>query len=151
MRKSNLIFILASAALAAISCEGLQGEDADLIEPSQEDADPVEPFVLSVDNSTSFGYESGLEYVIAYCAEDLNGVVGPVKFTKVTTTVVKPGPNPTMEIKATVSPDGKTISCEFISNEDSKQLKYYGSSEGSYQNLGLHKLLNDLREEYETR
>lgn len=49
MRKSNLIFILASAALAAISCEGLQGEDAD----------PVEPFVLSVDNSTSFGYESG--------------------------------------------------------------------------------------------
>lgn len=107
------------------------------------------PTPSGVDNFTSFGYESGLEYVIAYCAEDLNGVVGPVKFTKVTTTVVKPGPNPTMEIKATVSPDGKTISCEFISNEDSKQLKYYGSSEGSYQNLGLHKLLNDLREEYE--
>ena len=42
MRKSNLIFILASAALAAISCEGLQGEDAD----------PVEPFVLSVDKAT---------------------------------------------------------------------------------------------------
>ncbi|MCI7515309.1 MAG: hypothetical protein MSA53_07065 [Bacteroidales bacterium] len=72
MRKSNLIFILASAALAAISCEGLQGDDADLIEPSQEDADPVEPFVLSVDKAT---IEANGDDLATFTIKDANGTL----------------------------------------------------------------------------
>ena len=96
-----------------------------------------------------FGYTPGVQYVIAYCVEDLNGVVGPVKFTTVETREIVPGPNPTMKIEATISEDGKSLNCKFISNDDSKQIKFFGSSEGTYQNLGLHKLLNDPRGEYE--
>ena len=72
MRKSNLIFILASAALAAISCEALQREDADLIEPSQEDADPVEPFVLSVDKAT---IEANGDDLATFTIKDANGTL----------------------------------------------------------------------------
>ena len=72
MRKSNLIFILASAALAAISCEALQRDDADLIEPSQEDADPVEPFVLSVDKAT---IEANGDDLATFTIKDANGTL----------------------------------------------------------------------------
>ena len=96
-----------------------------------------------------FGYTSGVQYVIAYCVEDMNGVVGPIQFTTVETRKVVPGPNPTMKIEASISEDGQTLNCKFISNEDSKQIKFFGSSEGSYQNLGLHKLIEDRRGEYE--
>ena len=62
MRKSNLIFILASAALAAISCEGLQGENAD----------PVEPFVLSVDKAT---IEANGDDLATFTIKDANGTL----------------------------------------------------------------------------
>lgn len=62
MRKSNLIFILASAALAATSCEGLQGEDAD----------PVEPFVLSVDKAT---IEANGDDLATFTIKDANGTL----------------------------------------------------------------------------
>lgn len=98
-----------------------------------------------------FGYTPGIEYVVAYCAEDINGVVGPVKFAKVTTRSINPGPNPSMKVEASISADGSTLNYKFISNEDSKMMKYFTSSEGSYRELGLHKLLpeNDKRGEYE--
>ncbi|MGN0190241.1 MAG: hypothetical protein ACI39U_01165 [Candidatus Cryptobacteroides sp.] len=103
-----------------------------------------------VDRLGYFGYTSGTEYVVAYCVEDINGVVGPVGFATVDTKEVKPGANPTMEIEATISDDGKTLDCRFISNEDSKLIKHYASTVGgSYNDLGLHKLLDDPRGEYE--
>ena len=104
-----------------------------------------------VDYLAYYGYLSGVEYVVACCAEDINGVLGPVTLHKVTTREVKPGPNPSMNIDAKISADGKTLTCNITSNEDSKQIKYFASSEASYNDLGLHKLLpeNDPREEYE--
>ncbi|MGM9786447.1 MAG: hypothetical protein ACI3ZS_06385 [Candidatus Cryptobacteroides sp.] len=104
-----------------------------------------------VDYLGYYGYPSGVEFVVACCAEDINGVVGPVSFHKVTTRTVVPGPNPTMQIDASISTDGTTLTCKIISNEDSKQIKYYASSDGSYSDLLLHKLLpeNDKRGEYE--
>lgn len=103
-----------------------------------------------VDYLGYFGLASGTEYVVACCAEDINGVVGPVTFHKATTRDIVPGPNPTMKIDAQISDDGTTLTCKFTSNEDSKQVKYFASSNGSYKDLGLNKLLpeNDLRGEY---
>ncbi|MGM9735341.1 MAG: hypothetical protein ACI3ZL_02910 [Candidatus Cryptobacteroides sp.] len=104
-----------------------------------------------VDKLGYFGLPSGIEFVVACCAEDINGVVGPVTLHKVSTREVVPGPNPSMKIEAQISADGTTLTCNIISNEDSKQIKYYASSEGSYNELGLHKLLpeKDPRGEYE--
>lgn len=61
MRKSNLILILAGAALAAISCDGLQGA-----------GDPIGPYTISVDKTTieADGFDAATLTI-----KDANGLV----------------------------------------------------------------------------
>lgn len=78
------------------------------------------------DSLADFGYESGVEYVIAYCAEDVNGVVGPVKFASFTTTKPVPGPNPTVQFEdMTYDPATSTVSGRAVANSQSKSLRYF--------------------------
>lgn len=80
-----------------------------------------------VDYLAYYGFTSGQEYVVACCAEDINGVVGPVKLVKVTTKEIKPGANPKVSIKPSLSEDGSTITCVFEANEDTKMMKYFAA------------------------
>lgn len=104
------------------------------------------------DGYTMYGYESGIKYVVAYCIEDLNGVVGPVKFAEVTTKETNPGPNPTIELES-FSYDDETgeVRGKFMTNEDSKMIKYFGvtSSDGSlFSSCALNDLVNSQRRDY---
>ena len=106
------------------------------------------------DGYSMYGYDSGITYVIAYCAEDINGVVGPVKFAQATTTAPNPGPNPTVTIQE-LEYDVQTgvISGRFVANEDSKMVKYFlvTSSDASlYSACALNDLVNTSRRDYET-
>lgn len=80
-----------------------------------------------VDYLAYYGFTSGQEYVVACCAEDINGVVGPVKLVHVTTKEIKPGANPKVSIKPSLSEDGSTITCVFEANEDTKMMKYFAA------------------------
>ena len=99
------------------------------------------------DGYSMFGYDSGVKYVIAYCAEDINGVVGPVKFVEVTTTAPDPGPNPVVEIESIEynNEDGQ-IDVRFVANEDAKMIKYFGvtsSDSELFSSCALHDLVNN--------
>ena len=99
-----------------------------------------------------YGYDSGVTFVIAYCAEDINGVVGPVKFAQVTTTAPNPGPNPTITIEG-LEYDDKTgeINGRFVANEDAKMIKYFSvtSADASlYSACALNDLVNTSRRDY---
>lgn len=98
------------------------------------------------DGYSMFGYDSGITYVVAYCAEDVNGVVGPVKFAQATTTQAVPGPDPTVSIEMCEYDDaaGQVIA-KFKANEDTKMIKYFGvtSSDASlYASCALNDLVN---------
>lgn len=98
------------------------------------------------DGYSMFGYDSGITYVVAYCAEDVNGVVGPVKFAQATTTQAVPGPNPTVSIEMCEYDDaaGQVIA-KFKANEDTKMIRYFGvtSSDASlYASCALNDLVN---------
>lgn len=105
------------------------------------------------DGYAMYGYDSGVTYVIAYCAEDINGVVGPVKFAEVATTEATPGPNPTVTIDS-IEYDDETgsISGRFKTNADSKSVRYFGVAAGDelYANCALNDLVNNpARRSYE--
>lgn len=104
------------------------------------------------DGYAMYGYESGITYVFAYCAEDINGVVGPVKFVEVTTTEANPGPNPTMTIE-NLKYDDQTgaITGKFTANEDAKLIKYFGVTvnDGTlYSACAMNDLVNGQRRDY---
>lgn len=104
------------------------------------------------DGYSMFGYESGITYVIAYCAEDINGVVGPVKFAQATTTAPNPGPNPTVVIE-NLEYDAGTgeISGRFVANEDTKMIKYFSVTSSDptlYSACALNDLVNTGRRDY---
>lgn len=106
------------------------------------------------DSYTMYGYDSGIKYVIAYCAEDINGVVGPVKFAEVTTTSPNPGPNPVVNFE-NVTYDSETgqIELRIVANDDTKLIKYIGvsSSDASlYSACALNDLVNTSRRDYNT-
>ena len=78
------------------------------------------------DSLADFGYESGVEYIVAYCAEDINGVIGPVKFASFTTTKPTPGPNPTVQFEdMAYNPATGTVSGIVVANNQSKSLRYF--------------------------
>jgi len=98
-----------------------------------------------------YGYESGVDYVIAYCAEDINGVVGPVKFAYVSTTAPNPGPNPSVAIEDLNYDDENGISGRFVANEDTKMIKYFSvtSSDATlFSACALNDLVNTSRRDY---
>lgn len=99
------------------------------------------------------GYDSGITYVIAYCAEDVNGVVGPVKFAQVTTTATVAGPNPIVTIE-NLQYNAQTgeVSGRFVANDNTKMIKYFtvSSSDVLYGNCALHDLVNTSRRDYNT-
>lgn len=101
-----------------------------------------------------YGYDSGVHYVFAYCAEDINGVVGPVKYVHVTTTEPDPGPDPVVEIKDLAYDDATgEIVGKIIANEDAKAFKYFVVSAESpdlYSNCALSDLVNSSRRDYAT-
>lgn len=104
------------------------------------------------DGFSMYGYESGITYVVAYCAEDINGVVGPVKFVQATTTAPNPGPKPTISVEDIefVEKDGQ-INVRFKANEDTKMIKYFGvaSSDASlFSACALNDLVNTSRRDY---
>ena len=105
------------------------------------------------DGLAMYGYESGVEYVIAYCAEDVNGVVGPVKFVSVKTTEPNPGPNPLVEIQdLTYDVATGEISARIVANEDSKSISYFivGSNNGTiYSDCALAYLATTKRNTYD--
>ena len=79
------------------------------------------------DGYSMYGYESGITYVIAYCAEDVNGVVGPVKFAMATTTEPTPGPDPVVTLEDLVYDEELgEITGRFVANADTKTIKYFG-------------------------
>ena len=100
------------------------------------------------DGLSMFGYEPGVEYVVAYCVEDINGVISDVRFETVTTQTVNPGANPKAEISAAIV-DGEW-QFTFSANEDTGTLLYMTSSYGdeNYTNLGLPFILNDPYGDY---
>lgn len=104
------------------------------------------------DGYSMYGYDSGITYVIAYCAEDLNGVVGPVKFAEVTTTQANPGPNPTISIEGiTYDDENKMVSGRFVANEDTKMIKYFGvttTDASLFSSCALNDLVNTNRRDY---
>lgn len=104
------------------------------------------------DGYSMYGYDSGITYVFAYCAEDINGVVGPVKFVEVSTTEANPGANPTIAIEdLKYDEENGMISGRFVANEDTKMVKYFGvsSSEGSlFSSCALNDLVNGNRRDY---
>lgn len=104
------------------------------------------------DEYTMYGYDSGVTYVFAYCAEDINGVVGPVKFVSVTTTAAVPGPDPEVEIQD-IAYDETTgeISGRFVANEDTKQIYYFSvrSGDSLYSECALNDLVSSTRRGYD--
>ena len=109
------------------------------------DAEPSGHDALSM-----FGYEPGIEYIVAYCVEDINGVVSGVRFAKATTLAVAAGDNP----QAAITADLKNGEWKFTfsANEDTATLYYMTSSYGdtNYANLALPCLKNDPFEDYLT-
>ena len=105
------------------------------------------------DGYSMFGYDSGITYVFAYCAEDLNGVVGPVKFIEVTTTEANPGPNPQISIEdLKYDEENGMVSGRFKANEDTKMVKYFGvtSNDASlFSSCALNDLVNGKRRDYD--
>ena len=78
------------------------------------------------DSLADYGYESGTEYVIAYCAEDINGVLGPIQFASFTTTKPNPGPNPTIQFDGlTYDATQGVISGRVVANADAKTIRYF--------------------------
>lgn len=105
------------------------------------------------DGYSMYGYESGITYVVAYCAEDINGVVGPVKFVQATTTVPNPGPNPMLSMDVVeYDDDNGQIIVKFTANEDTKMIKYFGVSSGDselFSSCALNDLVNGTRRDYD--
>ena len=106
------------------------------------------------DGLAMYGYESGVEYVIAYCAEDINGVAGPVKFVSVKTTEPNPGPNPVVSIEdLTYNSTTGAISARIVANEDSKMINYFivGPNDGDiYSSCAMAYLVASSRNDYDT-
>ena len=106
------------------------------------------------DELAMYGYESGVHYVFAYCAEDMNGVVGPVKFVHVTTTEPNPGPNPEVVFEDLRYDDASgNIVGRIVANEDAKFFKYFtvtSSTADLYSNCALDDLVNSSRRDYAT-
>lgn len=99
----------------------------------------------SSDGLSMFGYESGVTYIVAYCAEDVNGVVGPVKFASVTTLKPNPGPNPTVTLENLEYDDELgQITGRFVCNDNAKMMKWIivGQSDESYTNFALDDLVS---------
>lgn len=105
------------------------------------------------DGYSMYGYDSGITYVVAYCAEDINGVVGPVKFAQATTTVPVPGPNPTLAMDVVeYDDDNGQIIVKFTANADTKMIKYFGVSSddsGLFSSCALNDLVNGTRRDYD--
>lgn len=90
------------------------------------------------DSLADFGYESGTEYIIAYCAEDVNGVIGPVHFESFTTTKPNPGPNPEVSFEGlTYDPSSRSLVGKVVANADTKMICYFtiSSNSGDIYNL----------------
>ena len=102
------------------------------------------------DELSMFGYNPDVEYIVAYCVEDMNGVVSKVRFEKVRTTPVNAGPNPQAQISAVLKDGEWTFT--FTSNEDTGKLYYMTSSFGddNFEALGLQALPDDVYNEYKT-
>ena len=104
------------------------------------------------DGYSMYGYESGITYVIAYCAEDVNGVVGPVKFAMATTTEPTPGPDPVVTLEDLVYDEELgEITGRFVANADTKTIKYFGvtSSDATlFSSCALNDLVNGKRRDY---
>lgn len=100
------------------------------------------------DGLAMFGYEPGTEYVVAYCVEDMDGVISKVRFAKITTDRVQVGDNPQASITAELT-DGEWM-FTFTANEDTGTLLYMTSSYGdaNYQVLGLPFILRDQYDDY---
>ena len=105
------------------------------------------------DGYSMYGYESGITYVVAYCAEDVNGVVGPVKFAQATTTEAVPGPNPTIGFEMIEYDDANgEIIARLVANADTKMIKYFGvtaSDNTLYSACALYELVSGTRRSYE--
>ena len=114
-------------------------------------ADPEDELDSSTRKSlTHFGYEPGTKYVVAYCAEDMDGVISEVRFVDVTTLAAVPGPNPQANISADLV-DGEWM-FTFSANDDCGTMLYMTSSYGdaNYQLLGLPFILDDPYGDYPT-
>lgn len=105
------------------------------------------------DSLADYGYESGVEYVIAYCAEDINGVLGPVQFVSFTTTKPNPGPNPTIQfVDLAYDASQNVISGQVVANADAKSIRYFlidSNSGDIYNSCGLPYLIGSSRYTYE--
>lgn len=102
------------------------------------------------DALSMFGYEPDVEYVVAYCVEDMNGVVSDVRFEKVRTKSINPGTNPKAEVTAALKDGEWTFT--FNANEDTATLYYMTSSFGdeNYEKLGLYAIPEDSYNEFKT-
>ena len=105
------------------------------------------------DSLADYGYESGVEYVIAYCAEDINGILGPVQFASFTTTKPNPGPNPTIQfVDLAYDASQNVISGQVVANADAKSIRYFlidSNSGDIYNSCGLPYLIGSSRYTYE--
>jgi len=114
------------------------------------DPDPRSSDTANKKGLSMFGYEPGVEFTVAYCVEDINGVVSQVRFEKCRTQDVNPGSNPSATVSARLQ-DGEWM-FTFSANEDTGTLYYMTSSYGdaNYDNLALPFILSDPYGDYPT-
>ncbi len=106
------------------------------------------------DEISMYGFESGVTYVYAYCGEDWNGVLGPVKFVEVTTEAPTPGPDPQVTLQdLAYDAEYGEITGTVVANEDSKFFKYVvvtSATPDLYANCALDDLVGSNRRDYNT-
>lgn len=114
------------------------------------DPDPQSSDTANRKGLSMFGYEPGVEFVVAYCVEDINGVVSNVRFERCRTQDVNAGPDPRANISANLT--GGEWTFTFSANEDTGTLYYMTSSYGdsNYNNLCLPYILSDPYQDYPT-
>ena len=114
-------------------------------------ADPEDNLDSSTRKSlTHFGYEPGTKYIVAYCAEDMDGVISGVRFVEVTTLDATPGPDPHATISANMADGEWTFT--FSANDDCGTMLYMTSSYGdaNYNLLALPFVVDDPYNDYPT-
>ena len=91
------------------------------------------------------GYDSGQTYDFAYIAEDINGVLGPVKTVSGTTMSMGGGNNPVVtSVTTTDGIDEGQFNVVFNANEDTREMRYMAIQQSSSHagSMYLERLIN---------
>lgn len=86
------------------------------------------------DEYTLAGIDPGITVTYAYYAEDMDGVIGEIKFASVTTDSLKPGADPEVSISPVWDAASQTWTVTFGMVKDCSKMKYTLQNDGMYLN-----------------